>query len=248
MCRIDTNYDDTMTEQAFLDGYNPHDFPVVLVTVDTVLLTWHEEQLKVLLVQRASHPELGKWGLPGGFVNQAQDHSLEASARRSVAAKTNVEPPYLEQVCTLGSPERDPRGWSTAVVYSALMPHCASTPFVESVANTQWQPVNQLAQLEIAFDHRQGIETAIERYKQKALYSFVPVFALPELFTITDLRKVHEALIGTAIQRKSFIRRAEASQMFIDSGDVRSERGRPAVLYKAKPAIGGYRFVRNIEL
>ena len=50
-------------EQKFLNEYNKRQFDAPIVTVDPVLFTYHEAQLKVLLVQRAEHPGKNKWGL-----------------------------------------------------------------------------------------------------------------------------------------------------------------------------------------
>ena len=66
-----------MNEKAFLAGFDPKDYPPVLVMVESALFTFHEEQLLVLLVKRSNHPDMGKWSLPGGFVDPAQDKSLE---------------------------------------------------------------------------------------------------------------------------------------------------------------------------
>ena len=233
-------------DRHYLASYNPKDYPAVLVTVDSVLLTFHDEQIKVLLVKRASHPQLGSWGLPGGFVQPQTDDSLVSAALRSVRSKTGVVPDYLEQLETVGSAQRDPRGWSVSVVYSALLPFQASQSHLESVDEAAWVAVADVLAMPLAFDHRQLIEQALVRYKQKALYSFVPVFALAQPFTLTELRKVHEALIGQLVQRKSFSRRVAASEMLIDTGQMRVERGRPATLYRARKEIANYRFVRNL--
>lgn len=235
------------SEQAFLQNYDPKAFPAVLVTVDTVLLTYHEGDLKVLLVKRGNHPYLGYWGLPGGFLNQSLDLSLEDAARRSIEAKTGIQPHYVEQIQTQGSQDRDPRGWSVSVVYSALMPYQAATQHIDTVDNVAWVRLAELGELSLAFDHAALIEVAVERYRQKALYSFVPVFALPKAFTISQLRQVHEALIDKPIQRKSFLRRVEASGLFKDTGKTQQERGRPASLFEATKGIAEYRFTRNLE-
>lgn len=235
------------TLHNYLTTYDPSDYPVILVTVDTVLLTFDDNQIKVLLVKRANLPEIGKWGLPGGFLNTTRDESLEAAASRSVKEKTGVNPSYLEQVGTTGNAERDPRGWSISVVYSALMPYQSGQQHVESVSEVAWVAVNHLDTSMLAFDHLQLINATLQRYKQKALYSFLPAFGLQQPFTLTELRKVHELLIGKTIQRKSFIRRVEASQVLEETNEFRQERGRPAKLYRATPAVVDYRFVRNIE-
>lgn len=76
-----------MNEQDFLASYNRRDFLSPLITVDAVLFTYHEEQLKVLLVKRGEHPEKGKWGLPGGFVDEVQDKCLEDTVLRKLKRK-----------------------------------------------------------------------------------------------------------------------------------------------------------------
>lgn len=57
------------------------------MTVDAVLFTYHNEALHVLLAERAEHPEKGKWGLPGGFVDEAQDKTLEDTVLRKLREK-----------------------------------------------------------------------------------------------------------------------------------------------------------------
>lgn len=237
----------TETLKEYLKHYDATEYPSVLVTVDTVLLTYHEDAIKVLLVKRASHPDIDHWGLPGGFLDQSKDKSLEDAANRNIEAKTNIRPPYLEQIQTVGSGNRDPRGWSMSVIFSALVPIAACKANVDSVEEARWFDMDEARKLKLAFDHKQAIEAAFERHKQKALYSFIPVYALTQPMTLTELRRVHELLIGKTIQRKSFIRRAEASDMFTDTGKTTQDKGRPAALYKVKSAVKDYRFVRNIE-
>lgn len=238
----------TDTEESFLEEYRPADFPIVLLTVDSVLLTYHQDRLKVLLVQRAQHPAKGQWGLPGGFVDQTADAQLEDAALRSLQAKTGIEPPYIEQLGAFGSPDRDPRGWSTTVAYTALMPYAACSAHVDSVSDTQWFDVDEIDDLRLAFDHRDIIKNGIERFRQKALYSLVTARALPEPFTLHELRRVHELLIGKKIQRKSFLRRVENSGVLVETGKTRaSDKGRPAMLYKTTSEVDDYRFVRNID-
>lgn len=238
----------TGTLKEYLKHYDAADYPSVLVTVDTVLLTYHEDAIKVLLVKRASHPDIGNWGLPGGFLDQSKDKSLEDAANRNIEAKTNIKPPYLEQIQTVASGSRDPRGWSMSVVFSALVPIASCKAKADSVEEARWFDIGEARNLKLAFDHKRAIEAAFERHKQKALYSFIPVYALTQPMTLTELRRVHELLIGKTIQRKSFIRRVEASDMFIDTGKSTQDKGRPAALYKVKSAVKEYRFVRNIEV
>lgn len=227
--------------------YNIHDYDVPLTTVDSVLFTVHEGQLKILLVKRGEAPFAAKWGLPGGFIDLATDSSLEDCAIRKLNEKTGISPPYVEQLCSVGGAARDPRGWSVTVVFYALVAHAACEPHVGSVVDVQWHDVDTLKADDIAFDHFDILYTALDRLRQKALYSIVPVFALPDEFTLSELQRLHEVILGVSLQRKSFRRRIEHAELLEDTGKMTDARGRPAKLYRAKAESRDYRFVRNLE-
>lgn len=236
-----------MDEKKFLAEYDKRQFDSPLLTVDAVMFTYHEECLKVLLVKRSQHPEQGKWGLPGGFVDLAQDRTLEETVLRKLKEKANVEPPYLEQLQSIGNAGRDKRGWSVTVAYTALMGFQSCAAHIASVTDVQWLAVDVVSHMDLAFDHRAMIGLARERLRQKALYSIVPAYALSETFTLPELQRLHEVLIGKRLQKKSFRRRIEQAQLLLDTGEKRSEGGRPATLYRMKQASGSYTFVRNLE-
>ncbi|HDS3817803.1 TPA: NUDIX hydrolase [Morganella morganii] len=236
-----------MDEQTYLAGYQRRDFLSPLVTVDAVLFTYYNETLHVLLAERAEHPEKGKWGLPGGFVDEAQDKTLEDTVLRKLREKTGVTPPYIEQLCTVGNDQRDKRGWSVTVCYTALIAMQACEKQINTVNSVRWIPLDEAENMTLAFDHQLLIRQARARLRQKSLYSVVPGFALPETFTLPELQHVHEILIGQPIQKKSFRRRLEQADLLIDTGEKRAERGRPAALYRLKPASADYRFIRNLE-
>ncbi|SQI32776.1 bifunctional nicotinamide mononucleotide adenylyltransferase/ADP-ribose pyrophosphatase [Providencia alcalifaciens] len=77
-----------MTEKEFLSNYDRRDYLTPLLTVDTVLFTYHENTLKVLLVERANYPQKGQWGLPGGFVDENCDTTLDDTVYRKLKEKT----------------------------------------------------------------------------------------------------------------------------------------------------------------
>ncbi|AFH94910.1 NUDIX family hydrolase [Providencia stuartii MRSN 2154] len=193
-----------MNEQEYLSKYDRNAYLSPLVTVDAVLFTYHEETLKVLLVERANHPDKGMWGLPGGFIDEEQDSTLEQAILRKLKEKTGVIPPYIEQLCTVGNHFRDKRGWSVTVCYTALIAYQACQHYIDSVGSAKWVAISDIENMSLAFDHSMLYQQARERLKQKSLYSIVPGFALPEVFTLTELQHVHEVLIGKTLQKKIF--------------------------------------------
>lgn len=239
---------DNLSEAQFIAQYDKREFDAPMITVDPVLFTYHEEQLKVLLVERSNHPDKGLWGLPGGFVDLESDTTLEDTALRKLREKTAVTPPYLEQLHTFGNDARDKRSWSVTICYTALIAHQDCETHVSTVADVKWVSLEKLGGMQLAFDHRSIIDHARERMRQKALYSIVPAYALPEKFSLPELQHLHEVLIGKSIQKKSFRRRIEQAELLIDTGEKHSDgSGRPAALYRMKDASGAYTFVRNLE-
>ncbi len=235
-----------MDEQTFLDNYNRQHYDAPLVSVDSVLFTYHEHSLKVLLVKRSNHPDKGKWGLPGGFVDMKKDQTLKDTVTRKLKEKTGVIPPYIEQLATIGNNLRDKRGWSVTVCYTALLAHQNCVTNISSVTDARWIKLETLETMDMAFDHGELVQFCRERLKQKALYSIVPAYALPEKFTLPQLQHLHELLIGKRIQKKSFRRRIEQADLLIETDEKYSEGGRPAILYKMKSSSKEYTFIRNL--
>ena len=234
------------TEADYLNQYDARRFPSPLVTVDSVLFTVHQQALCVLLVERANQPQKGRWGLPGGFIDMAHDDSTRATALRKLTEKTGVSPSWLEQLDTFSGPDRDPRGWSLTVTWFALNAWVDCEPHIASVSDARWVPVDKLADFPLAFDHQAIIDAALNRLQQKTKYSLLPVYCLPDTFTHGQLQEATEVILGQPIQRKSLIRRFEASDMFEDTGESMATGTRKARLWRRKPGVDFHLFSRNL--
>jgi 8-oxo-dGTP diphosphatase len=119
------------------------------VTVDVVIVT-REPNPRALLIRRKKDPFVGKWALPGGFVDPGE--TLAAAAARELREETGVENVDLEQLAAFGDPGRDPRGWTVSVAFLARVP--AETPATagDDAAEAGWHPLEKLPQ-PLAFDH-----------------------------------------------------------------------------------------------
>lgn len=225
-----------LTEQQFLANYDARDYPAPLVTVDVAIFAIEQQQLHILLTERATHPAYGQWALPGGFVDIERDKDLTATAYRKLQEKTGVCDAHLEQVCTQGNDHRDPRGWALTVLYFALINYQAlPDPASLHVSASRWQPVASLDECPLAFDHSLLVELARQRLLNKSEYTALPLCLMPERFTLTEAQHVFETLLTRRLEKKSFRRRLEQSGLVVGTGEQRQAGKRYAQLYKLAP-------------
>ena len=134
------------------------------VTVDIVLLTLAEHQLKVLLIQRGKPPYEGAWALPGGFVEPGED--LPEAAARELLEETGIgmEPDSLLQIGAYGHPDRDPRMRVVTVAYGVVVARLNEVPRGGSdAAHAELVPVAEVqsGRVAVAFDHRLIVDDAV---------------------------------------------------------------------------------------
>ncbi|MBQ1321412.1 MAG: NUDIX hydrolase [Solobacterium sp.] len=127
------------TLQEFLDSYDDSLYRHPSNTVDMIVMTVEDGQLKVLLIRRKDHPWIGDWALPGGFVNFDED--LEQAALRELQEETNIaENTYFRQLYTLGKADRDPRTRviSTAYLSMTRAENIRKTRAGDDAADARW--------------------------------------------------------------------------------------------------------------
>jgi 8-oxo-dGTP diphosphatase len=203
-------------------------YPTPIATVDAVLLTLRNDALCVGLLRREQAPYEGVLALPGGWVHVQEDRDLEAAARRILHEKVATSCRFLEQLATFSGLKRDPRGWSLSVVYFALIP---DQDLVEAGSMLTILPVDGLPKL--AFDHADIVNIAVERLRGKSSYFALPAYLLPPVFTMAELHRVYEQVLGARLDRASFRRKVE-EQCIVEhvEGDQRVGAHRPAALYR----------------
>lgn len=210
-----------------------------LVTVDVVIFAVQEEALQVLLVRRPSDeqdPFPGRWALPGGFVDIHRDHSLQDCAVRKLKDKTGVSTPYLEQLGSWGGADRDPRGWSATHAYFALIqaPEVASVTSEAQAVESDWIPVDEALHKRLAFDHTQILAAAVARLRGKVEYTSLPAFLLAEPFTLPQLQRTYEVVLGRAMDKSAFRKRMLDANFLEEVGVTDGVQSRVAMGYRIK--------------
>ncbi len=202
------------------------------VTVDVTIFTLEEDVLKLLLIKRNNEPFKDSPALPGGFVREGE--TVPDTARRVLKEKAGVDRVYVEQLYTFDELGRDPRGQIISVSYFALVPR--EKVLVQKTVRTEdphFVPVKNLPTL--AFDHTHIVDYAIERLRDKILYTNIVYSLLPKLFTLSQLQKTYETILGKTIDKRNFRKKFVQLDLIESSGTKTSgTRQRPALLYRFK--------------
>jgi len=220
------------TQDAPVPGAYTYDYPRPSVTVDVVAFTFAENDLRVLLVQRAGEPFRGMWALPGGFVRMNED--LSDAAHRELVEETGVADLYLEQLYTFGEVDRDPRTRVITVAYFSLIgADHASTLQLEAgtdAGDARWWSVYDHP--ELAFDHGRILDYALQRLRWKLEWTGLGFLLLPEEFTLSELQRVYERVLNETLDKRNFRRKFLDMGILEETGNYNKGDHRPAKLYR----------------
>jgi 8-oxo-dGTP diphosphatase len=220
----------------------------VLFSVDPVIFTVKNGSLKILLSKRENEPFKGSWGLPGGRVDKEACIDLKAALHLKLKQKTGLDNMFFEQLGTYGNESMDPRGWSVTTAYLALVHHEDIHLNNNAKELAQWHDVESIGKsVELGFWHEQIIKDAVQRLRDKSLYTDLPVNFMPVEFTYAMLREAYEAVLGFQVVRQAFTARMERSGIFEDTGKRLLGSNRPSPLYRKKNHSGAYIFAGQIK-
>lgn len=171
-----------------------------LVSVDCIVVGFHEKDLKILTFKRVLEPGKGEPSLLGGFVKS--DEGITNAAQRVLTKLTGIRDLYMEQVGTYGEPLRDPADRVISVAYVALMNIQDYDQQLAEKYKTQWISLEECSQL--IFDHQRMVDDAIKLLRRKASSFSIGFNLLPEKFTLTQLQALYEALYCETLDKRNF--------------------------------------------
>jgi 8-oxo-dGTP diphosphatase len=168
------------------------------------------------------------WALPGGLLLEGE--TLDAAAARVLVRETGVSDVFLEQLYTFDAAPEARVASSVTVSYFALV--AAERARLEPRATWQpgWMRVSHLPPL--AFANERIIDHALRRLRAKLEYTNVVYSLMPDEFSLTDLQRVYETILGRPLDKRNFRRRILSSGIIRPtSRRAASGAHRPALLY-----------------
>lgn len=224
-----------------------YEYPKADHTTDLVVFTIQNMVLKVALIRRRDDPFKDHWALPGGFLNPGKE-DLDGTARRELVEETSLDLTnlFIEQLYTFSDPARDPRGHVITTAYYALIPAdlFGKIRASDDAKDAQWfnvaDVIGETGGVPLAFDHADILQKAVDRIRGKIDYEpEIAVKLLPEEFSMSEFRRVHEIVKGVKFDPSNFnkrFRRMVADGRISKTDGHRATGGRFASLYRIENA------------
>ena len=189
--------------------YVPH------ISVDTVIFGFNGDQLKVLLLKMKFNQQ---WFLPGGYMKK--DENLESAAIRILRERTQLDKIFLQEFAVFSELNRSEEAFKDfpddlwhkkrfiSVGYYALVNHKDVSPIGDELSEScDWIILDELESHNITMDHKKIIEKALNTLREQISYKPIGLNLLPEKFTLSELQKLYEAILGRTLNRGNFYRK-----------------------------------------
>jgi ADP-ribose pyrophosphatase YjhB (NUDIX family) len=201
----------------------------IFLSVDCIIFGFDDNKLKILIGRRQMDPGRGEWSLYGGFVRNTE--SIDDAANRTLFQLTGMRNVYMRQVGAFGSVDRDPGERVVSVAYYALINVKDYDEKLMLEHGVEWVSVDDIPHL--FSDHNDMVKKARKLMQQKMRTEPVGFNLLPDLFTLTQLQRLYEAVNGEEIDKRNFRKRIKDME-YIEKTElvdkINSRRG--AALYR----------------
>ena len=206
------------------------------ISLDCVVFGFHSNQLKVLILHMKN---TGEWVLPGGFVYE--EESMEVAANRVLKVRTGLDDIFLRQFNVFSDPQRSHRNpavvdlmmsgqdhpeasWFDqrfiSVGFYALVEFSQVQPQPDELSDIcEWVNLDKIGKL--ILDHNAILNKALETLRLQLTFQPIGYNLLPEKFTMSELRKLYETILGKELDRRNFQRKILAYDILIRLDEVR---------------------------
>ncbi|ASU34672.1 NUDIX hydrolase [Mucilaginibacter xinganensis] len=192
------------------------------IAIDAVIFGFHNNQLKVLLIE---YKRTGLFALPGGFIKDDED--VNSAATRVVNDRTGLDDIFLEQFYVFGDYSRyNPAQFKIiisaggaappddhwllkrfiSIGYYALVDFTRAKPTPAAIFDScDWYDLGSMPTL--IQDHSLIVDKALNTLRANLDHKVIGFNLLPGEFTMGDLQKLYETILGKKLLRPAFQRK-----------------------------------------
>ncbi len=205
------------------------EFQKVLLSVDCIIFGFTDNKLKILIGKRNMDPGRSEWSLYGGFVRG--DESLDDAANRTLYELTGLRKVFMRQVGAFGNIDRDPGERVVSIAYYALINVNDYDEDLRKKHGVEWVDMDNIPQM--YSDHNDMVHRARKLMQQKMKTEPVGFELLPDLFTLTQLQRLYEAVNGEELDKRNFRKRIKEMD-YIEKTELidKNTSKRGAALYR----------------
>ena len=203
------------------------------IHVITSIFTVDKGVLKVLLVKRKNNPYKDFWALTGGALYNDED--LEDGRNREIYEKTGLKNIEVKFSKVFGKKDRSPVMRMIAISYIGIIDASKVEIAKDTLktSNAEWFEITSIPKL--AYDHNEIIEEAIKTLKEEILKTDLLKVFFPNGFTLPELQKVYESILGKKLDRRNFRKKMLSLDMIIPTEEEEKFVGKKkAKIYKFK--------------
>jgi ADP-ribose pyrophosphatase YjhB (NUDIX family) len=202
-----------------------------------VVFGFYDNELKVLLIKSKQREN---WALPGGFVKINED--IDTAALSVLLERTGIEGIFLRQFATFGSISRNdnsnneelldyfkiPKGkgkWFlqrfVTIGYYALVDFKKILPNLDHTdEEIEW--IDHKSVPKLILDHNEILEKALQTLRKELNLMPVGYNLLAEKFTVSELQKLYETILGKQLDRRNFLRKINTIGILVKLDEKKS--------------------------
>ncbi|MBE6138358.1 MAG: NUDIX hydrolase [Firmicutes bacterium] len=200
------------------------------------IFTVEKGNLKVLLMKKTTEPYRGYWILPNNIVSN--EETIEENVSNTVAGKLNLADIYLEQNHVFSKLDRDQEERVVGISYIGLVDYTTANLKLEDIPGVElaWFNISDIPKM--GYDHEEIVKASIKYLRKILVNSKVLKHLFPSDFTLPEIQKVYEQILGRKLDRRNFRKKFINLGIVIDTGyKNEGSNGRPGKLYRFNDEI-----------
>jgi len=206
------------------------------VHVVSAIFTVDKGITKVLLIKRKYDPYSGMWALVSGALYN--DEELLDCMKREVKEKTGIENIHLELFDVFSKVDRSPAMRMVGIAYLGIINKNKYELLKETLRtiDAEWRDIRNIP--ELAFDHNEILVSSLEVLRKRIKETDLLRNLYPEGFTMPEIQKVYESILGKTYDRRNFRKKLLSTGMIEETNRVEKFSGnKPAKIYIFKDNI-----------